>query len=180
MVGDLGIALVADRGWTALTPATLADAVGLTRQAVHQWFGDQHRLRLTFAQVFAGRWERWIDVRLYAEGPAGLLPSSEDSHRWSRVWLALVGHGACDPEIAAVARHLHAAQTTALAHHLVAEARRTRQVAVSPLPPLTDAVAAAVDGLRVQVCLGLDAPVARRALEQVMASSWETLFGALA
>ncbi|GAA1476803.1 hypothetical protein GCM10009623_12490 [Nocardioides aestuarii] len=152
MVTDLGITIVGDQGWAALTPASLAQSLGLTRQAVHQWFGDQQALRLVFARHFAGRWERWIDVRVYAHGHRGLLPTSEETRRWARVWLALVEQSARDDDLGALVAHLRREEATALGHHLSSRAAADHDVRVSLLPATTSALLATVEGLRIRAC----------------------------
>lgn len=152
MVADLGITIVAEHGWEALTPAALGKELGLTRQAVHQWFGDQLALRLVFAQHFAGRWSRWIGVRVYAHGLHGLLPTSASSRRWTRVWIALVDQGGRDADLGAILAHAREQEAEVLARHLASLASGRYGVPVSPLPVLTNGVLAAVEGLRVRAC----------------------------
>lgn len=176
MVADLGITIVAEHGWEALTPAALGKALGLTRQAVHQWFGDQQALRLVFAQHFAGRWSRWIGVRVYAHGLHGLLPTSADSRRWTRVWLALVEQGGRDADLRAILAHAREEEAEVLARHLASLATARHGVSVSPLPMLTHAVLAAVEGLRVRACHEPDRDL-RPNLDLVAASHLHTLAG---
>lgn len=176
MVTDLGIAIVGEQGWGALTPAALGQALGLTRQAVHQWFGDQHGLRLVFAQHFAGRWSRWIDVRVYAHGLPGLLPTSEDSRRWARVWLALVEQGGRDDDLGAIVAHARAQEAEVLARHLASLVAARHGIAVSPLPVLAHATSAAVEGLRVRSCHEPGADL-QPCLDLITASHLQTLAG---
>jgi AcrR family transcriptional regulator len=175
MAGDLGIAIVSEQGWVGLTPASLAAAVGCTRQAVHQWFGDQEALRLVFARVFSGRWQRWTQARLHTGGVTALLPSSEESLHWGRVWLALAEQSTRDPELAALAEHLRVAESAALLRHLERALDRDRGIRLSLLPPLGEGLGAAVDGVRSQVCRGLPMPTGRRILDHLVTDQLESL-----
>jgi hypothetical protein len=178
MVTDLGITLVGDRGWSALTPASLGQALGLTRQAVHRWFGDQHTLRLVFARQFCGRWERWIDVRVHAYGFAGLLPRSDQSRRWARVWLALVEQAGRDGDFGAVVRHARRSEAEVLARRLATLAREGHGVALSPTPRFVMSLQAGVEGLRVRACQPGAPDEVHACLEEVAYSAVETLVGA--
>jgi AcrR family transcriptional regulator len=175
MVTDLGITLVGERGWAALTPASLGQALGLTRQAVHQWFGDQQALRLVFARQFTGRWTRWLDVRVYAHSHRGLLPGSEQTRRWARVWLALVEQSVRDDDLGAIVTHARQEEAALLRRHLAARAAQLHDVRVTPLPVLVDALHGAVDGLRVRACRADDASAAGEQLDLAVASHLRTL-----
>ena len=49
---DVGIALVRDRGWQDLSIANVAKRAGVSRQLVHQYFGDLEQLGLDLAARF--------------------------------------------------------------------------------------------------------------------------------
>ena len=49
---DVGVALVRDRGWQHLSIANVARGAGVSRQLVHQYFGDLEQLGLDLAARF--------------------------------------------------------------------------------------------------------------------------------
>jgi AcrR family transcriptional regulator len=49
---DIGIALVRDRGWQHLSIANVAKRAGVSRQLVHQYFGDLEQLGIGLATRF--------------------------------------------------------------------------------------------------------------------------------
>lgn len=49
---NVGVALVRERGWQNLTIADVARRAGVTRQLVHQYFGDLESLALELAERF--------------------------------------------------------------------------------------------------------------------------------
>jgi AcrR family transcriptional regulator len=49
---DVGAALVREKGWENLTIVDLARRAGVSRQLVHQYFGDLERLALELAEQF--------------------------------------------------------------------------------------------------------------------------------
>lgn len=98
---DLAIPVIAEHGMSAVTPQSIADRAGCSRQAVHQWFRGEPISRVVAAR-FAARWRRWAAVRVGCEGVAGLLPENEEVATWTRVWLGLVELGGRDSEIASI------------------------------------------------------------------------------
>ena len=99
---DLGLAIIATDGLSALTPQAVGARCGYTRQAVHQWFGGHQELRWVVANVLGVRWSRWVDVRAHMDGLPGFLPDCDEVLGWCRAWLAVVEHAPRDPRIAAV------------------------------------------------------------------------------
>jgi AcrR family transcriptional regulator len=139
---DLAIPLVAAEGLGALTPRAIGELAGCSRQAVHQWFGDQTGLRRAVAARFTSRWVRWTDVRVYLYGVLGLLPDSSTVREWTRVWLSF---------IEAAPRDSYIADCIA--------AGRSREVEVITAqlgPTLADGVHALVEGLRWRVAASED------------------------
>src|SRR6185436_14952892 len=49
---DVGAAIVREQGWESLTIVDLARRAGVSRQLVHQYFGDLERLALALAERF--------------------------------------------------------------------------------------------------------------------------------
>ena len=49
---DVGVAIVREKGWEHLTIVELARRAGVSRQLVHQYFGDLERLALELAERF--------------------------------------------------------------------------------------------------------------------------------
>lgn len=104
---DFGIPLISEGGLEAVTPAAIAKPARCSRQAVHQRLGSAAALRRAVTARFLGRWERWLDVRVHRYGLAGLLPDSDDTVAWGRVWLALSAHAALDSEMATWVSRIH-------------------------------------------------------------------------
>ncbi|HEX6148340.1 TetR family transcriptional regulator C-terminal domain-containing protein [Nocardioides sp.] len=150
LVTDLAIPLVAAEGLVAATPRAIAELAGCTRQAVHQWFGDQTGLRHVVANRFTGRWARWAEIRVHHYGVLGLLPDSPDVRDWTRVWLALAEAAGRDQTVAecvAAGRateldlvRARVGQTTADAVHALVEGLRWRTAADSDDFPAARAV----------------------------------------
>ncbi len=146
---DLAIPLVAAEGLGALTPRAIGELAGCSRQAVHQWFGDQTGLRRAVAARFTSRWTRWTDVRVYQYGVLGLLPDSSTVRDWTRVWLSLIEVATRDNYIAAC----------------IAAGRATeRELIAARLGPASaDVVHALVEGLRWRIAADHDYPPRRAA-----------------
>lgn len=56
MATDLTIPVIVARGLPGVTPRVIGEAVGCSRQAVHQWFGSASELQWVVASRFAARW----------------------------------------------------------------------------------------------------------------------------
>ena len=139
---DVGLGIVAEGGLAALTPKAVAVRSGCTRQAVHQWFGGHEELRRVVANVFGVRWRRWVEVRVHADGLIGLLPDSEQTVAWCRVWLAVVEHAPRDQRIAAVVDAVRYAEHEVIATDLGCASDSDR----------VGLVHSVVDGLRLHLC----------------------------
>lgn len=142
MVTDLGMNLVAGGGMQALTARAVGGLCGCSRQAVQQWFGGPHHLRLTVARCFVQRWRRWVDVRTHAYGVVGLLPDCEELVDWCRIWLALTELSPRDESIADLMA-------------MVADDERdviAKQLGGDPRADETLIVHAVVHGLRTRLC----------------------------
>lgn len=138
---DLAIPLVATGGLAALTPRAIGGLAGCSRQAVHQWFGDQTGLRRAVAARFTARWTRWADVRVYQNGLLGLLPDNPQVRDWTRVWLSLTEAATRDSYIASCIATGRAAELDLI---------------TARLGPRADGVHALVEGLRWRVAAAAD------------------------
>ncbi|HYH33569.1 MAG TPA: TetR/AcrR family transcriptional regulator [Nocardioides sp.] len=148
MATDLAIPIVAAEGFASVTPRAIAEKAGCSRQAVHQWFGDQEGLRRVVARRFTGRWCRWAQIRAGKYGVRGLLPDSDDVLSWCRVWLGLVELGARDRAVGDLVASIRRCEQDAVAAAL------TRSSPSGPLrrPWPERALQALVEGLRLQLC----------------------------
>jgi AcrR family transcriptional regulator len=166
---DLGIPLIADGGFGAITPAAIARPARCSRQAVHQQLGSSEALRRSVCARFLSRWSRWSDVRAYQGGIAALLPDTEEVALWTRAWLACCAHGVSDTQVAAWVSDAHATERA------VVRSALTRRWAVHlgtrPQVP-DDAVAmvqAAITGLRLECCqFGASYEEVRRTLDATL------------
>lgn len=96
---DEGIPLVAEGGLAGLTAPQLARRCRNSRQAVQQWCHGRP-LRELFAERFLGRWIQWCRIRTYdGRELVGLLPESDETVQWTRVWLALLESAPHEPQI---------------------------------------------------------------------------------
>lgn len=151
MATDLAIPIVADGGITALTPKTIGDRAGCSRQAVHQWFPGQ-RLSRVVAVRFLARWRQWVAVRVRCGGVAGLLPEDDEVAAWTRVWLALVELGVRDPEISPLVEETRRWEMDVIR---AASTRRCPGTGLTRGGPSSEEVLALhclVEGLRLRLC----------------------------
>jgi hypothetical protein len=153
VITDEGIPLVADGGLAALTITAIAARSRCSRQAVQQWCAGTS-IRTLFAQRFVARWRHWSRIRA-REGAdlTGLLPEDDQVLAWTRVWLALLEHGAREDAV-------RQAVEATLGDEL-------RLVTAAVGPERAPAVHALVMGLRQARCLpgaALSAEVAQEAL----------------
>lgn len=171
---DLAIPVIAGGGISALTPTSIADRAGCSRQAVHQWFGGRPLGRVV-AGRFAARWQRWTEVRVHCHGLGGLLPENDEVADWTRVWLALVELSGRDAEVGSIVAATRDGEVELIRTAL------TRCAAVpsaSPATPREDEVLALhclTEGLRLRLLAPVDESalgpaltfdMARRVLEQ--------------
>ena len=136
---DMAIPLISREGFGAVTPAAVARSARCSRQAVHQWFGDQHALRRAVAGRFAARWSRWLTIRTGSHGLPGLLLECDDVGSWCRVWLAMVELAARDEAVGDLVTSLRVREREAV------------RGALPPSVPVGEAHAL-LEGLRVQLC----------------------------
>jgi AcrR family transcriptional regulator len=167
---DLGIPLIADGGFGAITPAAIARPARCSRQAVHQQLGSSEALRRSVCARFLARWSRWVDVRAYQDGIAGLLPDTEEVALWTRVWLACCAYAVSDTEVAAWVADVHATERAVVRSALT----QRRAVHLGTRPQVPDGavatVQAAVTGLRLECCqLGASFEEVRRTLDATLA-----------
>lgn len=139
------------RGLGALTPAAIAKPAGCSRQAVHQQLGSAEAMRRAVAARFLARWSRWVDVRAYLDGIAGLLPDTEEVTDWVRVWLACCAYTANDTEVAKWVADVHAIERAVVRSALARFSSSDTGPAQVP-DGVTATVQAAVTGLRVARC----------------------------
>jgi AcrR family transcriptional regulator len=148
---DLGIPLIAEGGFGAITPAAIAKLARCSRQAVHQQLGSAEILRRAVSARFLARWSRWVDVRVYLEGISGLLPDTEEVSSWTRVWLACCAHAVSDSEVATWVADVHATERAVVRSALTR--RWASDLGSAQVPEgVVATVQSTVTGLRVTRC----------------------------
>lgn len=160
---DLAIPVIAEHGMGAVTPKSIADRAGCSRQAVHQWFRGEPISRVVAAR-FAARWRQWAAVRVRCEGVAGLLPENDDVATWTRVWLGLVELGGRDPEIASMVEAMRDCEVDLIRSALTWRGKGPGGPPALPPDHEVLAVHCLMEGLRLRLLTPVEASPAGRAM----------------
>ncbi len=90
MISDHAFELILADGVPAVSLATIARRIGVSRQAVSQWVaGRREALMSLVASTYASRWAQWVEERITHHGALALLPTDTEQVSWVRLRLAL-------------------------------------------------------------------------------------------
>jgi AcrR family transcriptional regulator len=112
IITDVAMPIIATRGVSGVTYASLAARIGHSPQAIHQWVGTRDRMVELIAATFYQRWVPWTTSRSYDHAALAMLPGDDEEETgWCRVLLALQEEARRRPSVApllaSLRRHEH-------------------------------------------------------------------------